>query len=200
LNLKEALILAQRDLAEIRVGYAIVGGLAVSARVEPRMTRDIDFAIACSDDAQAESVVFELTQRGYVVKSVLEQSATDRLATMRLHPPHFSASGIILDLLFASSGIEAEVVDNAETMLVFSGLQAPIATTGHLIALKLLSQGPTRPQDAADLVRLLAVASERDIQLARSAVTTIASRGFNRGRDLHIDLDRVLTLRLVSIT
>ena len=35
----------------------LVGGLAVSARCEPRFTRDIDIAVALADDAQAEKLV-----------------------------------------------------------------------------------------------------------------------------------------------
>ncbi len=37
------------------VGFALVGGLAVSARSEPRFTRDIDLAVAVDGDQQAES-------------------------------------------------------------------------------------------------------------------------------------------------
>jgi len=33
---------------------ALVGGLAVSARTEPRFTRDLDVAVAVPDDAGAE--------------------------------------------------------------------------------------------------------------------------------------------------
>ena len=33
--------------------FALVGGLAVSARAEPRLTRDADLAVAVSDDHDA---------------------------------------------------------------------------------------------------------------------------------------------------
>jgi len=42
---------------------ALVGGLAVSARTEPRFTRDLDFAIAVENDAEAESIVFGVEAR-----------------------------------------------------------------------------------------------------------------------------------------
>ncbi|MBA3393554.1 MAG: hypothetical protein H0T89_12975 [Deltaproteobacteria bacterium] len=39
---------------------ALIGGLAVSARTEPRFTRDIDVAVAVADDESAEAIVPEL--------------------------------------------------------------------------------------------------------------------------------------------
>lgn len=36
--------------------WALVGGLAISARIEPRFTRDLDIAIAVENDARAEEV------------------------------------------------------------------------------------------------------------------------------------------------
>jgi hypothetical protein len=35
--------------------FALVGGLAVSARAEPRMTRDADLAVVVNDDHDAEA-------------------------------------------------------------------------------------------------------------------------------------------------
>ena len=34
--------------------FALIGGLAVSARSEPRFTRDADFAVSVGSDAEAE--------------------------------------------------------------------------------------------------------------------------------------------------
>lgn len=47
-------------LGEVGVEAALVGGLAVSARAEPRTTRDVDLAVALQSDEQAEQLVFEL--------------------------------------------------------------------------------------------------------------------------------------------
>lgn len=49
------------------VSWALVGGFAVSVRVEPRFTRDVDVAVAVADDRQAEDVVGRLTGVGYRV-------------------------------------------------------------------------------------------------------------------------------------
>lgn len=57
-RLAEALIRLEAELRMISVRWAVVGGLAVSARTEPRTTRDVDVAI---DDASERKRQFELT-------------------------------------------------------------------------------------------------------------------------------------------
>jgi predicted nucleotidyltransferase len=99
-----------------------------------------------------------------------------------------------VDLLFASSGIEAEVAQAAELLEIAPGLSLPVATIGHLIALKVLARDDvTRPQDLADLRALLTAASAEDLDLARQAVALVAARGFNRGRDLGKALEELTT-------
>lgn len=100
----------------------------------------------------------------------------------------------MLDVLFASSGIEPEIAGSAEPLEILPGLRVPVATVGHLLALKLLSRDDrTRPQDQVDLVQLLGVAEAGDIEAARHAVALIHSRGFQRDRDLCGDLERLIT-------
>lgn len=167
--------------------WALVGGLAVSARAEPRFTRDIDIAVAVSDDADAERLVFSLQQRGFLVAATIEQQRAERLATIRLNAPHAVAGrrGVVVDLLFASSGIEDVVVGAAEPIDVLPGLTVPVARVGHLIAMKVLARDDKhRPQDAADVQALLREGDEDELVLTRQALELISQRGFNRGRDL----------------
>ncbi|MGH3751647.1 MAG: hypothetical protein ACRDRP_02950 [Pseudonocardiaceae bacterium] len=92
---------------------------------------------------------------------------------------------IVVDLLFASSGIEPELVASAELRQIDTGLVVPVARTGHLIAMKLLARDDeTRPLDAADLLALREVADDSERHLAREAVELITARGYHRGRDL----------------
>ena len=184
---------ATTDLAELRLRWALVGGLAVSARTEPRFTRDIDLVIAVRSDTDAEQAVHALRLRSYRILAPVEQETAGRLATARLMPPGEDAAGIVLDILFASSGIEAEVASMADTMEILPGLRVPVATVGHLLALKLLSRDHrTRPQDQLDLVGLLRVAGPDDLEGAHHAVSLIHARGFQRDRDLPRDLERLV--------
>ncbi|MGH4008507.1 MAG: hypothetical protein ACRDTH_10200 [Pseudonocardiaceae bacterium] len=60
--------------------------------------------------------------------------------------------GAVVDVLFATAGIESEIVAAAEVLEVLPGLLMPVATAGHLVALKLLARDDeTRPQNASDL-------------------------------------------------
>lgn len=163
--------------------YALVGGLAVSVRSEPRMTRDADFAVAVDSDAEAEQLVASLASAGFVVSALIEQTAVDRLATVRLE--HHSSPGLFTDLLFSSCGIENEIVTAAEVLDVLEGVNLPVATVGHLIAMKLLARDDrNRPNDADDLRALAAVATSADWEGATGAVALIEKRGFGRRRDL----------------
>lgn len=178
------------DLGRHGRAWALVGGCAVSARAEPRFTRDSDMAVAVGGDAESEALVRSLLSDRYTPLAPVEQDETGRLATMRLACPSDGDDGVVVDLLFASSGIEPEIVAAAETVEIVPGLSMPIATTGHLIALKLLARDDqTRPQDRADVRALQSAATAADLAVAREAVGLITERGFNRGHDLSAALD-----------
>ncbi len=182
LKLSDALLRAHHALATIEAKHALVGGLAVSARAEPRTTRDVDFAVAVATDDEAESIVHELVRRGYAVQAVLEQTTTKRMATVRL--THAEQPRVLVDLLFASTGIEPEIVSAAESLTVLAA-QLPVATIPYLIAMKVLARNDRkRPQDWDDLRSLLHNASPEMLQQARSALALIVARGAHRGRDV----------------
>jgi hypothetical protein len=184
-----------RDFLSARpadVAVALVGGLAVSARTEPRFTRDLDFAIAVTTDNEAAHYVFRLRQSGYEIVTALEQTAQHRLSTIRLR---HGGRGPVVDLLFAACGIEVEIVQAAEPLEIAAGVVADVAQVGHLIAMKLVSRDPgRRPHDQQDLVNLAAVADDAEWQRAEAAVELIVQRGFSRGRDLRAGLAEIRAL------
>ncbi|MBI3183035.1 MAG: nucleotidyl transferase AbiEii/AbiGii toxin family protein [Myxococcales bacterium] len=107
--------------------------------------------------------------------TTLRQNSPERRGMMRR----------VLDLLFASSGIEREVVVRADPLEIFRDLTVPVAKLGDLLALKILSRDDARrPQDRVDLRALFAEANDEDLRLAQASLALIAERGFNRGRNL----------------
>lgn len=193
-RLESALRAIVADLSASRVRFALVGGLAVSSRTEPRFTRDVDLAVAVDDDREAESLVNGLLRCGYSVLATLEQTSARRLATVRLRVTGETAEGVVIDLLFASSGIESEVVAEADVLEVVPGLEVPVARLAHLIVLKLLARDEKgRPQDDVDLAGLLANATAHEIDDARRAIATVNARGFQRDKDLAAELDAALS-------
>jgi len=84
-------------LAAHGVPTAVVGGLAVSTRTEPRFTRDADLCVAVEGDRQAESLIRHLRDDGYEMVALVEQESTGRIATVRLEAAGSSDDGVGLD-------------------------------------------------------------------------------------------------------
>lgn len=160
--LESALLQAQSDLQLLNLRFAFIGGIAVSVRGEPRTTRDLDLAVAVAGDSEAESIVGRLLARGYRFEQTpLEQVDLGRIATVRLVTAQSDFRGVFVDLMFASSGIENEIVEAAETLQVLGVVAAPVATTGHLLALKTLAG---RSKDVTDFATLVRYAEPRDVR------------------------------------
>lgn len=136
-------------------------------------------------------MIFKLVQQGYRVGASIEQQRTKRLATIRL--THSALSDVFVDLLFASSGIERELVERAQSLKISADVRLPIASIAELLALKVLSRGPRRLQDDLDLIALLQASSARDLRAAERNLELIRQRGYARGKNLSAEWKRVLT-------
>ena len=120
-SLESALHRIAADLLRSSADFALIGGLAVSVRIEPRFTRDADFAVAVASDDEAEALIRRVRARGYEITAVVEQESVGRLAAVRLALAD-DAHGPLIDLLFASSGIEREIVAASEPIELLPGL------------------------------------------------------------------------------
>lgn len=148
--------------------------------------------MAVANDAEAEALIFGLSAN-YRVLVCLEHEGHGRFSTVRLLPPGQDEEGIIVDLLFASSGIEPELVDAATPLEIIEGLQVPVATAGYLLAMKLLAMDDTRrPQDRQDIMALLEHLEFGELVHVRELIGLIHQRGFNRDKDLVLRFDTLL--------
>ena len=180
---EESLCRLSRDAGTLGLRWALIGGFAVSARAQPRFTRDVDICVLVDDDAGAEAIVLRLRSLGYEVESLVEHEYVDRLATVRMRPP--VSGGVVVDVLFASSGIEREITLEAEQLELVAGLMLPVARAPHLVTLKLLARDDAvRPQDLADLLALRAVLAPEDEADVRRLARLVVARGYHRDRDL----------------
>ncbi len=171
-----------------RRAFAVVGGLGVSARVEPRFTRDVDVAVSVTDDSDAEALVRDLAAAGYRTVAVVEHDVRKRLSTARLA----SREGVTVDLLFASSGIEPEIVGRA-TDVELPGIGAVrVARAEDLLAMKVLSMRDTRLQDRIDAQHIVEFVADLDLELVRADLALITARGFHREQDLSAKLAALL--------
>jgi len=187
--IERALPLVVGDLGALGSSWALVGGLAVCARAEPRPTADIDIAVAVPDDAAANARVEDLLSAGYRRRESIRHAQTGRLATVRLFRT-FTGDDVAVDLFFASSGVEEEIVAAAESVEIAPGVAIPVASLGHLIAVKLIWRRSAKRD--RDLRTLIEHADADDLDDARHLMTSITDRGYHRGRDLAAALDRWL--------
>ena len=169
-----------RHLRAIHVDFAVIGGLAASARGEARFTRDIDIAVSVEGDTRAEEILFELGQRGHRVIATVEQELVGRLATAR----SIDARGVVCDLVFATCGVEREVVALAQEIELFPGADLPTASVEALLAMKTLSAVPARPRDLGDIQAMVRANPEFDENVVHGLLMTIEARGYARGQVL----------------
>lgn len=176
------------DLNAADIPFAVVGGLAVGARAEPRFTADVDVALSVVDDTEAEKVISRIIHLGYRPIMELDQDAVGRLATMRLVAPSDKAfieeGRPIVDVICATCGIEQELVGDATIAPLFPGIQLPTATVPYLIAMKLLSESDQRMKDRWDLQSLFGVALADDVAMVPSLIDLMVQRGYGRDMDL----------------
>lgn len=177
-----------RDLTALHVDYALVGGLAVSVRGEVRFTRDIDIAVGVTGDPGAENVIYQLSHLGYRLVATVEQSNTGRLATARLE----TDSDILLDLIFATTGIESDIVLRATPITLPSVGPIPVASAEDLLVMKVLSMSDERPQDRMDARGLLRTNTDLDLDAVRQRLRKIAESGNHRQQDLPAKLDSLI--------
>src|SRR5262249_24853644 len=133
------------------VGFALVGGLAVSIRSEVRFTRDVDLAVTVPSDSAMEALVQDLAVAGYRPIATVEHELQKRLAIARLE----SRRGGVVALLAAGWGVESEVGAQATAVAIEGAGSIPVARAEELLAMKVRSMTDCRLQDRLDATNLV---------------------------------------------
>ncbi|MEW6544050.1 MAG: nucleotidyltransferase [Nitrospirota bacterium] len=137
-----------RALNEWRTDYALAGGLAYSALVEPRATTDVDVLIlleATNSDqiARLFSGVFDSVVP-HQAPMLFKGGSIWRVIGIK------DEREVIVDLLLAHSAFHRQALARKRTV-DFEGLALPIVTLEDLILLKAMAG---RLQDLADIERI----------------------------------------------
>jgi len=172
------------DLDAMGRSWALVGALALGVHARPRATLDADIALVVDDDKDADDFAKALQARGYVVVEAGVHPALGHVTSARAVSPVLAGGRLVVDFLFDTTGIEKEIVASAQRLAVTRDLTVPVATRGHLIAMKILSEGEERLQDRVDLRQLLRRATPADLDQARIALRLIRKREHHGGKDL----------------
>jgi len=182
-----------QDLDEIGRSWALVGALALGVHARPRATLDADIALVVQDDADADRFARALQSRGYTVLEAGVHPELGHFTSLRVVGPVRAGGRLVVDFLLDTTGIEREIVASAERLAVTRDLSVPVASRGHLIAMKVLAEGEERLQDRVDLHDLLQRATVADVEEARTAIRLIQERGHDRGKDLLATLESAAT-------
>lgn len=135
------------------IACALIGGLAVSLRGQPRMTVDVDMVIAADLDVAA-SLVRDLDDTPFMP---LFPEVEDVVNTAFILPLRHRATGIRLDLALGMSGFERDAIGRATKVIVGAG-QVPVVVVEDLLVMKALAG---RPQDDIDIRGLIGLHRER---------------------------------------
>lgn len=144
-NVEEAISLIADAFQTHGVAHALIGGMAIAYRANPRATMDVDFIVA-ANALQLERVVDDLVSHGFSPESqeILKQWSEDRLAVLWFE-------NVRVDWLRPVLPVYQHVVDRAESLSAF-GKPLSVATVEGLVICKLLAD---RPQDRADIAALV---------------------------------------------
>jgi predicted nucleotidyltransferase len=158
---------------------ALIGGMAIGARVRVRYTRDLDLMLVVPPGRE-EALLSTARNHGYQYdEAEIRHLLPGGLA--RLWGPPDSQRGMPVDLLFVDSPFTEELVSRA-TELDLLGTRLRVATIEDLVLLKLEAN---RPQDIDDILAIKDAFSGR---LDRSYLDRQAARlGVQERLRLYLD-------------
>jgi hypothetical protein len=139
-------------LAARGIQAAVIGGLAVSLRGQPRMTVDVDLVVIADVD-QALALVRDLPGTRF---EPLFTGVEDVVSRSFILPLRHRSTGVRVDLALGMSGFERQAVARA-TAIDLGGTPAPVVTAIDLLVMKALAG---RPRDEDDMRSIIATQAE----------------------------------------
>lgn len=135
-------------------GYALIGGLAVSARSNPRATKDIDFLVSTLHESQFFKELESLTD----FKAELRKGDFDDPIPLliRLYDKHQAPTA---DFIVTHLNWQEEIISKA-TEIKIEKEEVPIPLAEDLVILKLKAGSPQDLLDAEELLKTNALKDE----------------------------------------
>lgn len=133
-------------LEDCKTRYLVVGGLAVVAVGEPRMTADAD-AIVFVSPAEADALIRQAGAAGFDLREEVERERLATTGTIRLRRGTFQ-----IDLITASLPFEEVAYRRASVHELF-GIPLPFPSPEDLILLKVLAGRDKDMLDATGVAR-----------------------------------------------
>ena len=146
-SIRRTLVDLDAFLGGHEVPFAVIGGIAVAIRGEPRFTADIDVVVGIDRDAAVELL-------RSVARSAFEPlfpGAEDVVRDAFLLPLRHRVTQIKVDIAVGATGFEQQVIRRAPTESL-GGLSVRVATSEDLLLMKALAGRPRDAEDARGIV------------------------------------------------
>lgn len=144
-TLPAAVARAARLAADLGKPCALIGGVAVIARVFVRATKDIDLLVSCPA-SEARALLDVARRHGYTWEESDVQDFLDA-GLLRMWGPPSRREGLGLDILLTDSPLDEDVVRRASPVEVL-GTEIAVATPEDLLLMKLAANRPIDLDDA----------------------------------------------------
>lgn len=145
--LRTTLLDAVAFLQSENIPYALIDGLAVSLRGQPRATADVDMVILAD---VKRSLLLAAGLEGTNFRPLFEGVA-EVVEKAFILPLRHRSTNVKLDLALGLSGFEQQAIGRAER-LDLAGTGVAVATTEDLLIMKILAGRPQDDQDVQGLV------------------------------------------------
>lgn len=147
-TLPEAVARVARFAAELAKPCALIGGVAVIARVFVRATKDIDLLVSCPA-SEARTLLDVARRHGYEWEESDLQDFLDA-GLLRMWGPPSRREGLGLDILLTDSALDEDAVRRA-TVVEVLGTKIAVATPEDLLLMKI---DANRPIDLDDVIAI----------------------------------------------
>lgn len=135
------------ELEQRKIPYMVIGGQAVLAYGEPRLTRDIDLTLGWNSD-RAEEIIRVADGLGW---KVLSDSPIEFAEKTMVLPCQDPRTGIRIDFIFSFSPYEAEALRRVKRLKI-GKTEVCFASVEDLIVHKMVAG---RPRDLEDVKNVL---------------------------------------------
>jgi len=168
---------------ETGIRAAVIGGVAVSLRGKPRLTKDVDAVVLDMDvEALVESArAFDLGPR---IHDAIDFARRTRVLLLR-HSP----SRIDVDISLGALPFEEEVIDRS-TLLDLGKIRVQVASAEDLVIMKAVAG---RPRDIADIEGLVELNADLDVERIRRWIREFSS--VLEMPEIHENLEKLLAKR-----
>lgn len=151
-------------------GYALIGGVAVSARARPRATKDVDFLVQADREYFTKESIQKILPKGFSFK-IFKSDRLDPLnGVVRIYDEEGNE---LVDIIPVFWKWQDDVIKAAEQIEIFEGVSVPIAKIEDLVVLKLKAGGAQDMVDIEELLKATAVTDDFDkvrmLDLAKQA-------------------------------